>query len=248
MSEFVATIIFGTIMAIGAIAWLIAVRYARRIGSSPSNTDWPSNTDTQVGFNTGELLCDVSKEELMERIPKVLRRQSLSILTSVFKLEDKNENELSFKRIGPLICNLPIALYFSRVRFRLEPQSSNVTLVKYSIDQTELTKLMKRIAMRELFFIAFPIMVVIGLLMCCVVIPSQNLAIRWQVLQTMHIVHAIWPAFMFVGIAAAAKKSTKRFIERLLMVTSDPELMSFADELIPRGRPPVRTSSSVFLS
>lgn len=247
MSEFVATIVFGSIMAVGAITWLIAVRYTRNIGSSPSNTDWPSNLNSQVGFNTGELLCDASKEELMERIPKLLRRQSLSILSSVFKLEEKNENELSFQRIGPLICNLPTSLYFSRVRFRLEPRASNVTLVKYAIDQTDLVKLMKRIAMRFLFLAAFPIMIGIGLLMCFVVIPSPNLAIRAQVLQTLHILHAIWPAFMFVGIAVMARKATKQFVERLLMVASDPELMCFADELIPRGRPPVRTSSSVYL-
>lgn len=248
MTEFVATIIFGVIMSLGALTWLIAIRYTRRLGRSPSHLDWTADYDRQPGLNTGELLCDVSKDELMERIPKILRRQSLSILASVFKLEQRNDSELSFQRIGPLICNLPIALYFSRVRFRFEPQSANTTLVKYTIDQADVLNLMQRIASRILFFVAFPIMVAIGLLMCCVVIPSQDLAIRAQVIQTIHIFHVIWPAFMFIGIAAAAKKATKEFVERVLMVACDPELMFLADDLLPRGKPPVRTAGSALQS
>jgi hypothetical protein len=225
MSEFVATIIFGSIMSIGAIIWLIAIHFTNRIGNSPSRLDWPTASNTQFELNTGELLCDASKEELMERIPKVLRRQSLSILTSVFKLEERNDSELRFQRIGPLVCNLPTALYFSRVRFRLEPQSQNSTLVKYSIDQAEQIQLMKRIGRRILFLVALPIMIGIGLLMWCVVVPSQDLAIRAQVVQTVHIFHFLWPAFLFCGIANYARKATKHFIERVLMVASDPELM-----------------------
>jgi hypothetical protein len=248
MTEFVATTIFGVILSLGALTWLIAVRYTRRLGKSPSQLDWTAEVNTQPGLNTGELLCDASKDDLMERLPKIFRRQSLSILASVFKLEERNDAELSFQRIGPLICNLPIALYFSRVRFRFEPQSANTTLVKYTIDQTDVLSLLNRIASRLLFFVAFPIMVGIGLLMCYVVIPSHDLAIRAQVIQTIHIFHVIWPAFMFIGIAVAAKRATKQFIERVLMVACDPELMFLADDLLPRGKPPVRTAGSALQS
>lgn len=226
MTESVAMIIFFTIMVIGAFVWLIALYFTLRIGKSPANFASGSQNESIFGFNTGETVCDATKDELLERIPKVFRRQSLGILNSVFQCEVISDKEVSVTRHGPLMCNLPTALYFSKVQFRLEPLSQNQTRVKYIIDQSAVMKRLKRIAMLILFCIGMPIMIGIGLLIWFMAIPSQNLAIRGQVFQTLQICHAIWPPFMFIAISGMATRAARQFIERGLMVASDADLLS----------------------
>ena len=226
MTESVAMIIFFTIMAIGAFVWLIALYFTSRIGKSAANLEWVSQSEGVFGLNTGETVCDATTEELLERIPKVFRRQSLGILNSVFQCEVISDKEVSVTRHGPLMCNLPTALYFSKVQFRLEPLSQNQTRVKYIVDQSAVMKRLKRIAMLILFCIGLPIMIGVGLLIWFMAIPSQNLAVRGQVFQTLQICHAMWPPFMFVAIAAMATRAARQFIERVLIVASDAELMT----------------------
>ena len=168
MTEFVATIIFVSIMLVGSIVWIIALCFALRIGKPSANREWGSNAestlaestlaDSTFGLNTGETVCDASKAELMEHIPKVLRRQSLGVLNSVFKLDAKSDQELLLTRHGPLMCNLPTALYFSKVRFRLESTSLKQTRVRYTIDQVDSMRVIKRIAMLILFCVGLPVL------------------------------------------------------------------------------------------
>jgi hypothetical protein len=248
MTELVAMNIFFTIMGIGAFVWSVALYFTLRIGKSPTNVDWGTQNEGVFGLISGETVCAATMDELLERIPKVLRRQSLGILNSVFQCEGISDKEFSVTRHGPLMCNLPTALYFSKVHFRLESQSPNQTRVKYVIDQSAVMIRLKRIAMLILFCIGMPIMIGVGLLIWFMVIPSQNLAIRGQVFQTLQICHALWPPFMFVGTAAMATRAPKQFIERVLMVASDPDLMGESAALIASGQQQVHSMRSVFRS
>ena len=248
MTESVAMIIFFIILVIGAFVWLLALYFTSRIGKSPANLDWGSQSEGGFGLSTGETVCDATKDELLEHIPKVLRRQSLGILNSVFQFEKESDNEISVTRHGPLMCNLPTALYFSKVQFRLDFLSANQTRVKYTIDQSAVMTRLKRIAMLILFCIGMPTMIGVGMLIWFVVIPSQNLAIRGQVFQTLQICHVIWPPFLLVGIAAMAKRATQQFIERVLMVASDPELMSDSAVIIALEQQHVQSSRPAFRS
>ncbi len=236
MSIAVAINIFVAIMLLGFTVWLIALYFALRIGRCSENPEWGAQGEGGFGRNIGETICDASKEDLLERIPKILRRQSLGILNSLFKVDEISEKELWVSRYGPLMCNLPIALYFSKVHFSFEQISPKQTRVRYIIDQTEVMKRIRQVAMLILFFIGLPTMIGVGLLVWYLVIPAENAAVRGQVFQTFQIVHAIWVPFLFIGIAASANRVTKGFIERVLMVASDSELSVETFGLIAMGR------------
>lgn len=236
MSIAVAINIFVAIILLGFTVWLIGLFFAVRIGRSAENPEWGAQGEGGFGRNIGETICDASKEELLERIPKILRRQSLGILNSLFKVDEISEKELLVIRYGPLMCNLPSALYFSKVHFSLEQIAPKQTRVRYVIDQSEVMKRLRQVAMLILFFIGLPTMIGVGLLVWYQVIPAENAAARGQVFQTFQIVHAIWPPFLFIGIAASANRASKGFIERVLMVASDSDLSAEPLSLIAMGR------------
>jgi hypothetical protein len=234
MTIAVAINIFVSIMLVGVTVWLVSLYFALRIGRATESPDWFQQDKSGFGRNVGEAVCDASRDELLERIPKVLRRQSLGILNSLFKADELSASELSVTRYGPMMCNLPSALYFSKVHFRFEPVSPKQTRVCFVIDQTDVMKRLKQIAMAILFGIGLPTIIGVGSLVWFQVIPAQNLAVRWQVLQTGQICHVIWPPFLFIGIAAMASRATKQFIERVLMVASDSELSTEVVGPLPR--------------
>lgn len=236
MSIAVAINVFIAIMLLGFTVWLIGLYFAMRIGRCSESPEKGAQHEDGFGRNTGETICDASKEQLLERIPKILRRQSLGILNSLFKVDEISEKELLVSRYGPLMCNLPSALYFSKVHFSFEQISPKQTRVRYVIDQSAVMKRMRQVAMLILFFIGLPTMIGVGLLVWYLVIPAENGAVRGQVFQTFQIVHAIWPPFLFVAIAASANRATKGFIERVLMVASDSELSAEPVGLIAMGR------------
>ena len=88
MSTAVAINIFFAIMLLGFTVWLIALYFALRIGRCVGSPEWGTQHEGGFGRNIGETMCDASKEELLERIPKILRRQSLGILNSLFKVDE----------------------------------------------------------------------------------------------------------------------------------------------------------------
>jgi hypothetical protein len=230
LNETGAMIFFGAIMAIALIVWLISLYYTLRIGMRYDANEWREKGLSTFGLVGGQIVCEASKEELLQRIPKVMRRQSLGILNTTFSVDEKSDQELSLVRLGPRMCNLPTCLYFSNVRFRFQVQSPTQTLVLYSVEQSEVMRILKKISLNILAWVGLPLMAIVGYVMWFWVIPNPTPAIRYQVFQTFQVCHALWPPFMFIGIAAAAQRAPTQFVERILMIASDQEL---ANEVTP---------------
>jgi len=224
MNETTAILVFAGIMSLAVVIWLIGLYYSLRVGTSTTTNDWQSQDAPAFGQISGEAICTASKEELLQRLPKLWKRQTLGILNSTFSVVDKSDQEISVVRLGPVLCNLPPALYFSGVRFRIEPKSQNESRVLYTIDQTKVMSLLRRVCLTIVLSIGLPVIVGVGLLIWFLVIPNANPGVRGQVFQAGQVIHVLWPPFMFIGIAAAARRSTKAFVERILIVASDAEL------------------------
>ena len=73
-----------------------------------------------------------------------------------------------------------------------------------------------RIAMSILVLIVVPlaILLVSGLIWT-LVIPAQNPAIRWQVIQVVQMVHFLWPPFLIYGLARGQRTMGVRFADHL---------------------------------
>jgi len=224
MNETTAVFVFAAIMTVAVVVWLIGLYYSLRVGIGTATNDWQSQDTPAFGQISGEAICSASKEELLQRLPKLWKRQTLGILNSTFSVVDKSDQEISVVRLGPVLCNLPPALYFSGVRFRIEPKSQNESRVLYTIDQTKVMSLLRRICLTIVLSIGLPVIVGVGLLIWFLVIPNANLGVRGQVFQAGQVIHVLWPPFMFIGIAAVARRSSKAFVERILIVASDAEL------------------------
>jgi hypothetical protein len=61
-----------------------------------------------------------------------------------------------------------------------------------------------------------PVLLIVGGVIWFLVIPSAAPAVRWQVLQTFQIIHALWPPFMFLGMYNTGRRQSKTYFSNLL--------------------------------
>jgi len=57
---------------------------------------------------------------------------------------------------------------------------------------------------------------IMGLLIWFLVVQSDNATIRWQVFQTLHIAHALWPPFLVMWYYRIGRRRSRVFVENLI--------------------------------
>jgi hypothetical protein len=67
--------------------------------------------------------------------------------------------------------------------------------------------------------IGLPTLLMVGALVWFFVIPSPVPGMRWQVLQTLQIAHALWPPFLVMWFYSAGRRQSKILIENTLSST-----------------------------
>jgi len=79
-----------------------------------------------------------------------------------------------------------------------------------------LAQRVRRVSLGIIVGLGLPVMLAVGLIVWLFVIPSEEPAVRWQVLQCLQIVHALWPPFMVIGMYSRGRRHSKTFVSNLL--------------------------------
>jgi len=74
----------------------------------------------------------------------------------------------------------------------------------------------RRVSLSIIFGAGLPIMLVVGTLIWFLVVQNQEPMMRWQVFQCFHIVHALWPPFLFMGLYSSGRRHSKTYVSNLL--------------------------------
>jgi hypothetical protein len=71
--------------------------------------------------------------------------------------------------------------------------------VAYELDARPLQRRLGKVGLVVVFAAGLPTLLIVGALIWYLVLPSRMLAVRWQVCQTLQVVHALWPPFMVLS-------------------------------------------------
>jgi hypothetical protein len=212
-------VVFVAIMAAGFTAWLCSLSMALRLGTTPLQSGLPgadfepkSWAGAEIGFRT----VRGTPAKLSKALARALTQLNVGGFSSLYEIVERSEECLVLRKTGPLVCNQPPGLYFSEAKVAFDYLGNGTTRVSYELGYDRLARRMRSIALSIIFLIGLPVMVVVGGVIWHFVLPSENPSVRWQVLQTLQIAHALWPPFLVVAVYAIGRRQSKTYFSNLL--------------------------------
>jgi hypothetical protein len=219
MNTQIATLIFAVIMLVGVLVWLWSLQMALGIGRAPANRDWRLLEETpksQVITETGARTVRGSPETLSATLARSLVQLNVGTFGSLFEIVGRTPERIVLKKTGPLLCNQPAGLYFSEAEINFQDLGNNTTRVSYVLGFDRLARRIKGVTLGIILGVGLPALLIVGTIIWYFVLPSQNPAVQWQVLQTLQVSHALWPPFLFLWLYSAGRRQSKTYFSNLL--------------------------------
>ena len=219
MDEETAPIIFAAIMTAGFVVWLWSLAKALHMGARPAETDWRLLAEEQTAprdIESGARTVRGDPEKLSKALARSLTQVNIGAFGSLFEITERTTDRIALKKTGPLMCNQPAGLYFSEAEIKFEDLGNHTTRVSYVLGFDRLTRRLKTVALLIILGIGLPVMLLVGAAIWFLVLPSDDPAVRWQVLQTLQIVHGLWPPFLIMGVYSLGRKQARTYFSNLL--------------------------------
>lgn len=218
MPEGLTQAIFGGIMGLGCAVWAWSLLKALSMSGDGVDDD-EFDVDYKSpprGVETGERTIHGDPEQLSKNLVRSLLKVNIGMFGSLFEVTERTAKKVVIKKTGPLVCNQPAGLYFSEAEFYFEPIGGDAVRVTYTLGFERLRRMFRRTALGIILGIGMPVLLVLGSVLWFTVVQSDNPIIRFQVFQTLHIGHALWPPFMFIGFYSMGRRHSKTFVSNLL--------------------------------
>jgi hypothetical protein len=219
MTEETAKLIFAAIMTIGYLFWLWSLQKTLADGRQTEATDWRMLHDevaAAADIETGARVVRGEPEALSQALARSMLHLQAGGFAPLFEITERTSNRIAIKKTGPLMCNQPAGMYFSEAQLDLQRVGENATRVSYTIGFDRLARRVKNISLAIIFGAGLPLMLIVGGVVWYTVIPNANPAIRWQVLQTLQIVHGLWPPFLILGLYYTGRRQAKTYFSNML--------------------------------
>jgi hypothetical protein len=223
MSRELAQALFLIVWGTGLILWALALRwsvaYLRPTGAGePSLEDDPIG-DTRAsspGLRRGTVEVPGQSEALREEAAWRLAAE----LGGTFVVRQERDALVCTNSLSPAFSQFGWA-NVSRAVVRVTPAGPARGRVTYELDARPLQRRLGKIGLLVVLAVGLPTLVAVGALIWCFVLPSQVPAIRWQVLQTFQIVHALWPPFLVLSRLGAHLNVAERSLVAVIQAAGE---------------------------
>jgi hypothetical protein len=219
MDENVARLIFAAVMMVGFFFWLWSLQKALALGRQSEPADWRMLPEEQVAHadtETGSRIVRGEPELLSQSLARSLTQLGAGGFAPLFEIIERNSERIALKKTGPLMCNQPAGMYFSEAEITFEPLGNETTRVSYLLGFDRLVKRVRVISLSIILGIGLPVLLIVGGVIWFFVLPSPAPGVRWQVLQTFQIIHALWPPFLVLGLYNTGRRQAKTYFSNLL--------------------------------
>jgi hypothetical protein len=219
MNTEIATLIFAVIMVVGFLVWVCSLQIALGIGRNTAKTDWrmlPEEQPAQANTESGARTVRGTPDRLSAALGRTLVQHHVGTFGSLFEVVERAPNRIVLKKAGPLLCNQPPSMYFSEAEINFESLGNETSRVSYVLGFDRLARRVKIVALAIILGIGLPVLLGVGATIWYFVLPSQNPAVQWQVLQTLQVSHTLWPPYLFLWMYKAGRKHSKTYFSNLL--------------------------------
>lgn len=219
MSPENAETIFAGVIGIGVFVWLVSLRAILSIGREKTIQDkWDVGNEAlhdERGV-AGQVVVPGDGESLSKALCRSLLNASHGVSGAAYKIEERSPKRVLVEKRGALVCNQQPSTYFSEACFHLTRIGENQVQVDYSIGFERVASKLRKSGLAVVLGLGLPCILITATLIWTLVVGSNNEAVRWQVLQSLQIIHVLWPPFLFVRLYNAGRTQSKIYIENLL--------------------------------
>jgi hypothetical protein len=153
MTEDVAKLIFLLVMVAGITVWAVSLSRALRLGQPPRRPDEfasepnDSTGEPQSDWQTGTISLRGNREALAKALIRSLVQLQFGLFASIFKIQQYDDGRIVLKKVGPLVCNLPPALYFTEAEVSLRQTDAARVEAAYRIGYGRLVRRLRGVAL-----------------------------------------------------------------------------------------------------
>jgi hypothetical protein len=215
MDEQLARLIVVALTAVGAVAWLTALAVTLRArGDRPPvglGEALPFEIDKSPAASAivGSIEVDGQAQELAAKLTEQLARTGL-LPIGLIKILKSDQKEVVFEPAGTTSF---FSAGFGRGRFRFSGLGPR-TQIDYAVETTSRTFLT---TLSGVFLaLGLAALIIVPWLQFQYVIPSPDPTVRAQALQTVQMIHFLWPPFLFAFVARQPAKMLRTQIAALL--------------------------------
>ncbi|QDU56432.1 hypothetical protein [Aeoliella mucimassa] len=222
MTEEMARNLFIAIMMVGGLVWLVALSLALRIGKSPTvapDFDWEHPDQPHPSEDSGSITVPGNTHDASTRLARAILQANQQFDGVAYRIVERSDRQLLIEKVGSYSQFSPHqhgGAYFSGAEFTFATTRSNQVEVTYQLDFTNFARRQRTIALALILGLGLPVLALAGLLIWNLVIFNPQPGARWQVMQTLQIVHVLWPPFLPIGIYNFGRRSAKIWVENVL--------------------------------
>jgi hypothetical protein len=220
MSPETTRVVFFAITAGMWAVWFVATRFAlsRLRPGSAELTDptggGPSSSGLQAAdVVVGGALVDGDAEAISKKLAGQLVTAS-GAAGSAIRITERTRERIVFERAAGSAGGAT-ALAFDAGVVSLEAEGDG-TRVRYALSLKRFARTMRIAAYAACFGYGGLIVVLVPLLIWTFVVQSDKEAVRWQVFQTLQMVHGVWPPFLIGALSGKFRKAAAGFFDTLV--------------------------------
>lgn len=224
MSVETTQLIFAIILAIAIFVWAWSVRRTARLmtPAATSEDPWAPAFSMSPTVNTGADVVGIQTVKgTANQVSRLIALQFLKNFVpghfaSPFEVVEQTNQRVVVRKSGPLVCNQPSGMYFSEAEFEIKPMSLDSVEVHYRIGFERLRIKLQRIALGLILLLGLPVLIIVPTIIWVFVVNNPQAAIRWQVFQTLQVLHVLWPPFLVTSFLGSGQRHARTFVSNLL--------------------------------
>jgi hypothetical protein len=223
MTSELARALFLIVWGTGVVLWALALRRSLLYLSPIEIRDWPGAGGAAPGreafepdVRRGVVEVEARAEALLEEVATRLGAD----LGGTFVLREERDTLVLTNSLPPAFSQFGWA-NVSRALVRVTATARARSLATYELDARPLRRRLGRVALVVALAAGLPTVVGVGVLIWWFVLPSQAPAVRWQVLQTFQIAHALWPPFLVLSRLGANLHAAATSLEAVIRAAGE---------------------------
>jgi hypothetical protein len=218
MTTETAGVVLASITAVGALIWLIALRFLiaashrGRAGQQAGADEAAFSEEGREGWFVGSTEVEGDVGTLAARAAAVLAAGNPYTFGSV-KVLEKSDARVCFERVEGMVSGRPASQWFRRGELRFTPLRAGRTRIDWAVEPESLRWLLR---IGVIFQIAGLLALVGGCWAIYAFIASSPIpAVRWQTIQMVQAIHFLWPPFLFGALYGRGTKGVAAQFEAL---------------------------------
>ena len=208
MSRETAELIFYAGICIFGFIWLVATVFVFRKLRAPRREEYGRAEEVETGLLTGEVRVPGDQEVFSQK----LAEQIASAPGLGVKITERTPARVAFEVVRAGSAKPSV---WGRGAIMLRQDGEDIR-ARYAFDLGRLRAILRLVAFLTCFVYGGIFLVGVPAIIWFVVLPSEDSAVRWQVVQICQMVHGVWPPFLIGWLWSRSVRSISTSLETLI--------------------------------